>query len=99
MPKPESQPPVMPGDVVQITRQGHPQYMALLVVEQVQRRFVGAQLWASPEDDRFAYVRLRHDDIALCGTAALVSAEIGKARQAARETIHQIAKEKGIETP
>jgi mannose/cellobiose epimerase-like protein (N-acyl-D-glucosamine 2-epimerase family) len=89
--------PVLPGDLVQVTAQGHRFRGGLGVVSEVRRRGVGAVLQALDADGRLveAYERLRPDQFAVVGRAVLVTPEIQRAREDAERTAAAVARESG----
>lgn len=99
---PAQSPPVMPGDLVQITDRNHPLFMAFMMVENVSQRFTSArfpvQRPSVSHDSGLAlewdYHRLRNDSYALVGTTALCSGEIAEARKRAQQTIRELMAEK-----
>jgi hypothetical protein len=87
--------PVLPGDIVQITDQQERWFQALLVVEEVRRWGVqGHALVPGPNGVQRAYYRVAHDRYQLVGTAALVEADVARARKTAEETAREIAAER-----
>lgn len=88
---------VFPGDIVQITAQGHKWMSALAVVDEM--KSWGVQAYIQSIDAKGAlghvYVRLRHNEYGKCGTAMLVSADQAKQRQIAMETAAIVQQEQG----
>ena len=100
MAKRKTEPPLLPGDIVQVTEATHPLYTHLLIVETVRKNWISA-MRQSPTTvaGRLAVglfpERLRRNTFFRVGTAYLLTAEIAKARTAAEETERLLAAERG----
>ena len=87
-------PPVHPGDIIQITDPQHDQFRALLVIQQVRKWGVGANLptvmHGSLGD---VYVRLKRAQFTVCGAAALIPEGVASARRDSVAHARELEKE------
>lgn len=93
-------PPALPGDIIQVTTIGR--RGALAIVEEVRASGVTgymplASTMGGPATP--VPIRLRYGEFQRVGTAAVLGAELSKARVAAIETAQQVAAERAATAP
>lgn len=84
-------PQIHPGDIVQVTDKDHPTFTAFVLVDSVRRWGVTGEVWLSAGS--FVPLRLRYDQFAHVGTAALLPPDVLAARRDSIETARIVADE------
>lgn len=95
-PAPATPEPVQPhpGDIVQVTDQGHASFPAILLVWEVRGAHVEGRIQSS-RDQEHPPVRMKPGQFAIVGAAALLVPDLLKARQASIATAELVARERG----
>lgn len=83
-----------PGDIIQVTDQGHAAFPAILLVHEVRAAHVEGRIQAGRLEET-PPIRMKPGQFAVVGAAALLPPDLLKARQASIATAELVARERG----
>lgn len=83
-----------PGDIVQVTDQGHESFPAILLVHEVRAAHVEGRIQGARTDET-PPVRMKPGQFVIVGAAYLLPPDLLKARQASVATAELVASERG----
>lgn len=97
--QPPKEPPlILPGDIVQVTKQEHKRFPALMTAQEVKSWGIVAFMFIPTADNRQVYAhheRLHFDEFEKVGECRIVAADILKARQDIIEGMEAQLRERG----